>query len=152
MNDSPATSAAALPTSKPFRPGLFEVAADGAPRLLTSACTTCGRSFFPARADCPHCGEAGRIENAAVSGSGTIYSSTVVRVPSPAGLKPPYATGYVDLDAAPLRVFALFTSVDPRELVPGARVEMVIEPLRTAADGMPLVSHRFRPTAQGARP
>jgi uncharacterized OB-fold protein len=125
---------------------------DEAPHLIGTRCTACGSYFFPARADCPHCGEGGRIENRAVSGTGTIYASTVVHVPSPAGLRPPYAIGYVHLDAAPLRVFALFTSVDPRELVPGARVDMVIEPLRVSADGTPLVSHRFRPTAVGARP
>lgn len=134
-------------TSKPFRPGLFEESPQGAPRLLTSSCKSCGRYFFPARADCPHCAEAGHVVEAAIAGTGVIYASTVVHVPSPTGLKPPYAYGYVQLDAAALRVFALFTSVDPHQLVPGSRVEMVLGPLRTDADGNELITYKFRPLA-----
>lgn len=149
MNDTAATTAS--PPGKPFRPGLFDISDRGVPQLLVSTCTTCGRHFFPVRADCPRCGDGGRVEEMAVSGNGTIYSSTVVHVPSPAGLRPPYATGYVHLDAAPLRVFALFTSVDPQELTPGSRVDMVVEPLRADRDGTWFVSYRFRPLARGAQ-
>lgn len=149
MNDIAATTASS--SGRPFRPGLLDISDSGVPRLLVSVCTTCRRHFFPARADCPRCGDDGRVEEMAVPGNGTIYSSTVVHVPSPAGLRPPYATGYVHLDAAPLRVFALFTSVDPRELTPGSRVDMVVEPLRPDLDGTSLVSHRFRPLVRGGQ-
>lgn len=135
-------------TSKPFRPGLFEESPQDAPKLLTSSCPSCGRSFFPVRADCPHCAGAGHLVDAAIVGTGTIYASTVVHVPSPAGIKPPYAYGYVQLDAAPLRVFALFTSVDPHQLIPGSRVEMVVGLLRTDADGNELITYKFRPLAE----
>lgn len=134
-------------TSKPFRPGLFEESSQDAPKLLTSTCQNCGRSFFPVRTDCPSCVGTGHIVEAAISGTGVIYASTVVHVPSPAGLKPPYAYGYVQLDAAALRVFALFTTVDPHQLVPGSRVEMVLGLLRTDADGNELIAHKFRPLA-----
>jgi uncharacterized OB-fold protein len=144
---SPIAGAAA---TRPFRPGLFEIGDAGVPRLLACACRTCGRTFFPARLACTRCGQAGRIEPQSLAGHGRIYASTIVRVPSPAGLKPPYACGYVELDAAALRVFALFDGVDPAALVPGTRVEMAVQPLRTDADGSTLMAYRFRPLSREA--
>jgi uncharacterized OB-fold protein len=50
---------------------------------------------------------------------GTLWSSTVVRVPVP-GRTPPYAVGYVDFDNGP-RVLCHLTAIDKRPAV-GTRV------------------------------
>jgi uncharacterized OB-fold protein len=139
-----------VPAARPFMPGLFEAGA-GEERavLLASRCVRCDRHFFPARATCSACGPAGEIVAVKLDGAGTIYSSTVSRVPSPTGLKPPYAYGYVDLSGAPLRVFALFTGAEPDGFRPGAPVEMVVEPLRTDKDGAVVLAHKFRLSGAG---
>lgn len=132
--------------SEPFMPGLFEVPSDGVdPALLASRCTKCGGYAFPARAICGSCGPNGQMESVKISGVGWIYSSTVAHVPSPTGLKPPYAYGYVDLVEVPLRVFALFTGADPDRFRPGMRVEMVLEALTAGRDGQERIAHKFRP-------
>jgi uncharacterized OB-fold protein len=128
---------------RPFWPGLFEEAG-GAAKLLASRCSTCGSYFFPTRSQCPNCAGTGSLEQVQISGRGTIYASTVVRVPSPVGLKPPYACGYVDLADVKLRVFALFTGTDVDQFKPGRQVEMVIEPLRTDAKGDVLSAYKFK--------
>ena len=146
-SDSTNASAATVATVSsfiPFRAGLFESDGDTA-QLITSSCATCGRDFFPARSYCIQCGEGGQIAERRIRGEGVIYASTIARVPSPVGLKPPYAYGYVNLDAAKLRVFALFTSIAPEQLRPGTRVEMVTAPLRKDSDGNELVAYKFRP-------
>jgi uncharacterized OB-fold protein len=85
-----------------------------------------------------------------LSGEGTVYASTIVRVPSPVGLQSPYSYGYVDLDAVPLRVFALFGGTSSAPPAPRTRVRLVIEPLRKDHTGQVLLSHRFVPvTATG---
>lgn len=144
----PQTSA---PAARPFVPGLFEPGtADGPGLLHASRCTRCERHFFPVRATCGACGPAGEIVPVLLDGAGVIYSSTVSRVPSPTGLKPPYAYGYVDLKSAALRVFALFTGAAPDSFRPGAPVEMVVEPLRTDKDGAVILAHKFRLAGENA--
>jgi uncharacterized OB-fold protein len=85
------------------------------------------------------------MEAVKIERQGIIYASTVVRIDSPAGIKAPYAYGYVDLPANQLRVFALFTGADPTTFAPGQEVEMVLEPLGTDRDGKKIVAHKFRP-------
>lgn len=86
-----------------------------------------------------------------VSGGGRIYASTVVRVPSPVGIPSPYAYGYVDMDEAKLRVLALFTSIEPSEIKPGMRVEMVTDTLRKDAEGREISAYKFRPVEGGSQ-
>jgi len=85
------------------------------------------------------------MEDVALDRRGVIYASTVVHIDSPAGIKAPYAYGYVDLPANQLRVFALFTGADPTTFAPGQEVEMVLEPLGIDRDGNKIVAHKFRP-------
>lgn len=130
-------------------PGLFEypVPEGAKPALLGSCCTKCGRKFFPARVFCPDCFDEGTMEKARLNNKGTIYTSTVVRVPSPIGIKPPYAYGYVDLIADNVRVHALFTGTDLAVFAPGREVELVIEPFTVNKQGQQVIGYRFRPTA-----
>jgi uncharacterized OB-fold protein len=83
------------------------------------------------------------VESAKFDGDGRVYASTVVRVPSPVGLKPPYAYGYVDLDTVPLRVFGLFAKADAQGLQPGTPVRLVAEALYSNAAGQAFVAYKF---------
>lgn len=81
--------------------------------------------------------------------NGTIYAATIVRVPSPVGLRPPYAYGLVDLDGGGPRIHALFAGAPVEAFVPGLPVEVVFEALR---DGENLVAYKFRPRIERKSP
>lgn len=55
--------------------------------------------------------------------SGTVFSSTVVRVPIP-GRTPPYVVAYLDLDGGP-RIVAHVTGPLPHAIAVGARARIV---------------------------
>lgn len=82
----------------PLEEELFRVDGD-VPVLLGSRCPACGRSFFPRRRRCAVCFAA--TDDVDLSGEGTLYTYTYVRVPffgkrqveSEAG----YGVGQVDL-------------------------------------------------------
>ena len=134
---------AAVAAAVPFMPDLFGAAADGSVRLLGGRCSRCATYSFPRRSICSLCGPGPEVEAAKLDGHGRIYASTVVRVPSPVGLKPPYAYGYVDLDSVPLRVFGLFAKADAQGLQPGTPVRLVSEALYSTASGQALVAYKF---------
>ncbi|NPT61540.1 hypothetical protein GNZ13_45190 [Paraburkholderia sp. 5N] len=127
----------------PFMPDIFESTAEGGARLRAGRCTSCGALSFPRRTVCVHCGPGHEIEVTVIEGGGTVYASTVVRVPSPVGLKAPYAYGYVDLNDVPLRVFGLFAQADAGGLTPGTPVRLVAENLCRDAAGRELVAYKF---------
>lgn len=131
----------------PFMLGLLAGGEDGAAlQLVTGRCRNCGAYSFPQREICAYCGPGPEMSRVTLSGDGVVYASTVVRVPSPVGIRSPYSYGYVDLDAAPLRVFALFGSQCLPPPQPGTRVRLVTEPLCSEKTGQVLFSHRFVPT------
>jgi uncharacterized OB-fold protein len=115
----------------------------GPPRLVVGRCARCGAYGFPLRDVCSHCGPGPQVERLTLGGEGRVYASTLVHRPSPSGVAAPYGYGYVDLDAAPLRVFALFGREVREVLKPGAPVAMILEPLG-AEDGSPL-AYKFIP-------
>lgn len=133
----------------PVQAGLFTFPVmDGdKPTLKGNRCSHCGKSFFPKRAICPECFISGRMEEIELERQGVIYASTVVRVSSPAGIKAPYAYGYVDLPANQLRVFALFTGADPGSFVPGRKVEVVLEAISKDREGNTVIGYKFKPVA-----
>ena len=133
----------------PVQAGLFNYPLmDGErPALKGNRCTQCGKSFFPKRAICPECFVSGPMEEIELDSQGVIYASTVVRVSSPAGIKAPYAYGYVDLPANQLRVFALFTGADSGSFVPGKKVEVVLEPIGKDTEGRTVIGYKFKPVA-----
>ena len=79
-------------------------------------CVECGYPAAGERPRCPRCH--GRVAPAGFGPAGTVWSSTVVRIPVP-GREPPYALAYVDLDDGP-RVLAVTTGES--RLPVGARV------------------------------
>lgn len=130
-----------------IQPGLFHypVPEGQRPALLASRCTTCGKYFFPKRSLCPNCFEKGKMEDSFLDRLGIVYASTVVQVPSPVGIKPPYAYGYVDVTTNRIRVFALFTGADPSSFRPGQKVELVLEPLYVNSRGQQVIGYKFKP-------
>jgi uncharacterized OB-fold protein len=128
---------------------LFEypLANDQGPALLANRCMNCGKAFFPRRPLCPYCFEKGKMEEIRLDRRGIIYASTVVRIPSPVGIKAPYAYGYVDIPANGVRVFALFTGDDPHSFTPGREVELVLEPLEIDRQGHKVIGYKFKPAS-----
>lgn len=129
--------------TEPFMLDVFEPTEGGGARLIAGRCVSCGAFSFPRRTICAHCGPGPQVQTTLIESDGTVYASTVVRVPSPVGLKPPYAYGYVDLDDVPLRVFGLFARSDAEGLLPGTPVRLVTENLYRDPAGRELVSYRF---------
>ena len=134
-----------------IRPGLFRypVPEGEAPALSACRCRSCGRTFFPRREICPDCFDAGALEETAIQGRGVIHASTVVHIPAPVGIPSPYAYGYVDMETAGVRLFALFTGAEPASFTPGREVELVIGPVRVDARGREIMGYMFRPAGQG---
>ena len=81
------------------------------------SCPSCSWTTFGTVGRCAECGAS--LVAAEFGPGGTIWSSTVVRVPVP-GRTPPYAVGYVDIDDGP-RVLCHLGATDERPPV-GARV------------------------------
>ena len=81
------------------------------------ACTSCGWKTFGTVGRCAQCGTP--LVAAEFGPAGTVWSSTVVRVPVP-GRMPPYAVGYIDFDDGP-RVLCHLDAIEERPPV-GTRV------------------------------
>ena len=131
------------------QPGLFEYPAEDSkvPALLANQCTKCGKSFFPKRTLCPYCFDKGIMEDITLDRRGIIYACTVVHIPSPVGLKAPYAYGYVEIPTNQIRIFALFTGADPFSFTPGQEVELVVEPIRIDNQGKQIIGYKFKPVS-----
>lgn len=88
-------------------------------RIAGSRCSACGHPSLWSSPRCQVCG--GSTVAATFGPGGTVWSSTVVRVPVP-GRTPPYTLAYVDLDDGP-RVLAHVGGTTER-LAPGERVRL----------------------------
>jgi uncharacterized OB-fold protein len=128
-------------------PGLFDypVPKGEKPALLASRCSLCGKRFFPQRPLCPHCFEQDTMEQTRLGTRGVVYCSTVVNIPSPVGIKPPYAYGYVDIPENDIRVFGLFTGAPAETFKPGLNVELVIDSVGVDKQGRQVVGYKFKP-------
>jgi uncharacterized OB-fold protein len=135
-----ATSLAGLP---PFVPGTLEVGEDGQGHLVGGRCTGCGAYYFPARSVCSRC-LCGDVERVPLSGSGTLYTYTVIHQSLPQ-FETPYILGYVDLDDN-VRVAGQLAGVDVDDLKLGMRLTTQFEP-RESAEGQHELWFRFRPAA-----
>lgn len=134
---------AAAAESLPFMPELFKTTAERGTVLIAGHCARCGMYSFPRRSICSRCGPGPNVMPTELNGQGRVYASTVIQVPSPVGLKPPYAYGYVDLEAVPLRVFGLFAEADASGMKPGTPVKLIAEPLYPDASGRTLLAYKF---------
>jgi len=93
-------------------------------------CPSCRWRTFSSVGHCAQCGTP--MVATEFGPAGTVWSSTVVRVPVP-GRVPPYAVGYVDFDNGP-RVLCHLDAIETRPPV-GARVAIC----GSTADGDVLV-------------
>ena len=128
--------------SESFRPGEFELDADGTGHILGSRCGNCGAHFFPVRQACAGCLH-DDLETIRFSTTATLYTFSVVRQSTP-DFEVPYALGYVDLPEG-VRVMAQLTGRDPEDYEIGMEMELVVEPFGEDSDGRALTGYRFRP-------
>lgn len=106
----------------------------GRAAVLGTRCTECGYAVAFARPACPVC--SGPVAEQRFGPDGTVFASTVVRIPV-GGRTPPYALAYVDLDDGP-RVLVATPPAPGAETtaVPvGSRVRLT----GTSEDGDPVV-------------
>ena len=90
--------------------------------LLASRCASCGKLFFPKRTFCLECHGA-ELMPVKVSGTGTLYTFTVVNMPS-AHYAAPYAIGWVEFPEG-LRVFGQIRGWGNEGLRIGMKMKMV---------------------------
>jgi uncharacterized protein len=97
--------------------------------LRIQRCSTCGRYQHYPRLLCSHCG-ADTVAFVTASGSGTVYSYTVIRqngVP-PFADRVPFVVATVDLDEDGARVLGAMPSVTPEDARIGMRVRATFRP------------------------
>ncbi len=94
------------------------VLSNGHVELTGSRCPNCRHPMTTTPPRCPVCGH-DSMEAATFGPRGTVFSSTVLRIPVP-GRTPPFTLAYVDMDDGP-RILAHVVGPD-EALVPGSRV------------------------------
>jgi uncharacterized protein len=111
-------------------------------RFVLPRCTSCERFHFYPRSFCPHC-RATTIEWSAASGTGEVYSYTVVhRAPSPTFAQTaPYIVAVIALAEGP-HMMTRLDGIAPDEARIGMRVEVGFDDI---AEGVSLPV--FRPTS-----
>ncbi|TDE36307.1 Zn-ribbon domain-containing OB-fold protein [Antarcticimicrobium sediminis] len=82
-------------------------------------------------------------EEVLLPGAGRVNCVTRVRVRPPYDLPQGYMIGFVDLDAAPVRVFGLFAPQDAGAMVPGRAVALTLQPFGTDNEGTPCLRPVF---------
>ena len=80
---------------QPFVPGTLEVGLDGKGYLVGGRCPECAAFYFPARSVCSRCLN-GDLERVPLSGSGSLYTYTVIHQSLPQ-FETPYFLCYVAL-------------------------------------------------------
>jgi len=92
--------------------------------LLTQRCDTCGTLRHPPQPRCGHCASA-VFSWTPATGSGTVYSFTIVRhPPNPAlAASVPYVVALIQLDEGP-RLVSNVVGVDPDLVAIGQRVQV----------------------------
>lgn len=128
--------------------GLFTWPSDD-PRLIGSACASCGLVAFPAVEQCLRCGGT-VVERRLLSPRGTLWTFTTqgFRPPVPPydgndeGHFRPYAVGYVELPDG-LLVEGRLTEPDPRRLRIGQPMRLVLAPYTRDAQGADVLTYAF---------
>ena len=104
-------------------------------RLVVQHCAACDRIWHPPLPGCPHCRSAD-VGWREVSGTGTVYSCTVVRHPTHAAFagQVPYVVAIVELAEGP-RLVTGIVGCAPEEVRVGMAVRACFRPV---ADGITL--------------
>ena len=135
----------------PVRAGLWTTpsSSEEKPQLIGSECSACGEVYFPRKEKgiCIRCGHRG-LKDVKLDRRGKIHSfSIIMQQPTQFFLgKAPYAYGYINLPN--VRVRAMFTGCDLKELKIGMPVELVIEKLGEDGQGNEVLAPKFRPVKE----
>lgn len=122
-------------TDKPMRADVLTL---HPPELRGSDCGACGRSSFPNRELCPHCGS-DSVADITIRPHGTVVSWTTVRQ-APPPTETPYTLATVDLDND-IRVLGRVEG----DIEIGTEVTVDFAPIATDSDDDPLWWYHFRP-------
>ncbi|ABM81351.1 Zn-ribbon domain-containing OB-fold protein [Hyperthermus butylicus] len=114
-------------------------------RLVGRKCLKCGRTHYPPRPACPHCGSRD-LKEVELPRTGVLETYTVIyTVMDGFREKAPLVIGIVRLDDG-TRVLAPITDVEPSEVKTGMRVEAVLRRIRKdGEDGLIGYGTAFRP-------
>jgi len=128
--------------------GSVHLAADDSegPSLVGSRCGGCGLVVFPAMPVCPRCTANGRMGEARIGRTARLYSHAIAHV-APQGFVAPYYQAFVELPEGP-RVFTLIgrdVPVAPGQLVDGAEMRLVVEPLADTPEKRRLFTYKYVP-------
>ncbi|OGO17248.1 MAG: hypothetical protein A2Z15_05805 [Chloroflexi bacterium RBG_16_50_11] len=135
----------------PVQEGIFNQPASPGekPYLIGAKCQRCGYISFPRLMVCPRCVMKDTMAEIHLSGRGRIdtFSTCFAALP---GFPAPTIQGYVNLEEG-ARIWSLITGIEPTDaaLKTGIEVELVIEKLRTDAEGNEIMSYKFRPVKSG---
>lgn len=140
-----------MSTQVPGGDGVFTLTEAG-PRLLGSKCTDCGTYAFPPQKSCQRCSGI-NTEATNLGTRGTLWTFTIQGFPpkSPpfigdadlATFKP-FGVGYVEIPGQ-VKVETRLTESDPSKLKIGMEMELVVDVLKTDADGNDIVTYAFKP-------
>ena len=114
--------------------------------LIGTHCKGCGKNYFPPRDLCPECyanGKDSEVESAPLSGSGKLYSFSIVRI-APKRFPTPYGLGYVDFPEG-VRVLGQITTAEPSELKIGMEMKAELGKIAVDEQGNEVYSYKFRP-------
>jgi uncharacterized OB-fold protein len=102
-------------------------------RLVMPRCQDCAKHHFYPHTLCPFCASP-RLEWAQVSGSGTLYSFTIVnRAPSPAfAPEVPYVVAIVELDEGP-HMMSNLVGCAPEQVKVGLRLKVAFREIGDSA-------------------
>lgn len=118
-------------------------------QLVGSKCDSCGAVVFPAQDYCPKCSQFGLTE-LLLPRTGTLVGWTTQSffpgegyLGTPEQFEP-FGVGLVQLDDV-VKVEARLTVSDPAVLKSGMKLELVMVPIRTDADGTQTLTFAFQP-------
>ena len=116
--------------------------------LLGFRCSDCGVTVFGPAIFCQAC-TSGNLQAVEMSGKGTLYSFTIVRVP-PAGWPGPvpYILGQVELAEGP-HVLAEVIDCPQEQLKIGMAMELGLQRVAAGETGTEQVVYKWRPAHRG---
>ena len=124
----------------PFAEGLFTEDAEGG-ILLASRCKSCGKVFFPRRADCLKCFSRD-TEDIFLGQIARLYTFTISRMPA-FKYEPPFAVGCVEFPEG-VRVVAQIKDWESRSLKVGMDMKLIIDKL-WEEEGKEIIGYKFEP-------
>lgn len=114
-------------------------------RLQGTHCDQCGRTYFPARRNCPRCLDDRYAKQVPLSNEGILQSFSVANV-APPGFSAPHAQGYIELSGDGPRIFSLLADHgEGSKLRAGCSMVLKIAQLGKDKEDRVIVGYRFRP-------